>query len=207
MHITILLYDNMTALDAIGPYEVLAHVPGYEVAFVAKQAGRITVDTGLPLLAAQKAISEVERTDVLVIPGGPGSHALMEDGEVLAWIRRLHEGTRLTTSVCTGSLILAAAGVLEGLEATSHWTQRHRLADYGATPSDARVVRQGKVVTAAGVSAGLDMALAVLAQLADDKTAQCVQLALEYDPEPPFAAGSPEKAGEALANLVVKLQS
>jgi putative intracellular protease/amidase len=206
MHVTILLYENMTALDAIGPYEALSHVPGHEVVFVAKQAGPVTVDTGFLQLTATKALSEVERTDVLIIPGGGGSRALMQDEEVLSWVRRIHGGTRYTTSVCTGSLVLAAAGLLEGLEATSHWAYRHLLADYGATPIGERVVFQGKIVTAAGVSAGIDMALTLLARLANEEVAKAVQLAIEYDPQPPFDAGSPEKAGEALVALVRSLE-
>jgi len=206
MHITILLYDNMTALDAIGPYEVLGHIPGHEVVFAAKQAGPITVDTGFLQLTASKALSQVDATDVLIIPGGGGSRALMRDEEVLAWVRKLHASTRFTTSVCTGSLVLAAAGVLEGLSATGHWAHRHLLADYGATPTDARVVFEGKVVTAAGVSAGIDMALCLLAKLTNDQVAQCMQLALEYDPDPPFDTGSPEKAGEELTQLVRSIE-
>lgn len=206
MHITILLYEDMTALDAIGPYEVLAHVPGFQVTFAARQAGPVKVDTGVLQLTASHAIADIEHTDVLIVPGGPGcrTHAMHPD--VLHWVSQVHVGTTYTTSVCTGSMVLGAAGLLEGLPATGHWAHRDALAQYGANPTNARVVRAGKVITAAGVSAGIDMALQLLAELAGDAMAQAVQLAIEYDPAPPFDAGSPDKAPAEIVALVEAIE-
>lgn len=202
MHITILLYEDMTALDAIGPYEVLSHVPGMDVAFAALQAGPVTVDTGKLQLIAPHAIADIDRTDVLIVPGGPGCRTHAQHPSILRWVWEIHETTRFTTSVCTGSHVLGAAGLLRGLPATSHWAHREGLAEYGAEPTDARIVRAGKVITAAGVSAGIDMALGLLAELSGEGIAQAVQLAIEYDPEPPFDAGHPSKAPAEIVELV-----
>ncbi len=202
MNIAILLYENMTALDAIGPYEVLSRLPGANLVFTAERAGLMTTDTGFLQLAAQCPLADVGDVDLLLVPGGPGDREVRGKPEVLEWIRRIHEGTRYTTSVCTGSLILGAAGLLKGLRATSHWTQLDALREYGAEPTGQRVVEQGKIVTAAGVSSGIDMALRLVATLAGDELAQALQLGIEYDPEPPFDAGSPQKAPGPIVELV-----
>ncbi len=202
MRIAILLYDQMTALDAIGPYEVLSRLPGAEVCFTAEKAGPVRTDTGFLGLSADYGIADVPEAEVLLLPGGPGDEAVRRNAELLDWVRRLHEGTRFTTSVCTGSLILGAAGVLKGLRATTHWTRLETLREFGAEPTGERVVEQGKVITAAGVSAGIDMALRLTAKIGGDDLAQAFQLGIEYDPQPPFDAGSPEKAPAHVVELV-----
>ena len=194
MDVVILLFDRFTALDAVGPYEVLRNLPGAKVTFVAKSAGPVRTDSGALAITADAAIADVTSADVLVVPGGPGQEQAMLDEEITSWIRLIDGTTQWTTSVCTGSLVLAAAGLLDGLEATSHWLAADRLKDHGATPTLMRVVEQGKVITAAGVSAGIDMGLRLAARIAGDDVAQMIQLGIEYDPQPPFDAGSPEKA-------------
>ncbi len=202
MQIAILLYDEMTALDAIGPYEVLARLPGAEVRFTARRRGLVRTDTGFLGLSADHALSDVQEADILLVPGGPGDSAVRESEETLDWIRTLHERTLYTTSVCTGSLILGAAGLLKGLRATSHWTRLDVLREFGAEPVGERVVEQGKIVTAAGVSSGIDMALRLVQKISGDDLAQAIQLGIEYDPKPPFDAGSPEKAPGHVVELV-----
>jgi putative intracellular protease/amidase len=196
MRIAILLYDRMTALDAIGPYEVLAQVPGNEVTFVGLERGVVRTDTRALGLTVDRALDEVDAADLVIVPGGPGDRALRDTPRALDWLRRIDQTTAWTTSVCTGALILAAAGLLRGRRATTHWAFHDELRAYGATPSAERVVFDGKLVTAAGVSAGIDMALALLARSAGDDAARTIQLAIEYDPAPPFDAGSPAKAPE-----------
>ena len=207
MRIAILIFDKLTALDAIGPYEVLSRIPGAELTFVAKEAGPKRTDTGRLALTADAELSELTDPDILLVPGGEGNRPLLDDEEVLDWIRRAHETSKWTTSVCTGSLVLAAAGVLEGLEATSHWAYVDRLAEGGATPVKRRVVADGKVMTAAGVSAGIDMALTLVAREMGDDVAKAIQLGIEYDPDPPFDAGSPEKAPDRLVELIRNLEA
>jgi len=202
MNIAILLYDRVTALDAIGPYEVLSRLPGGELQFVAAKPGPVRTDNGMLALVAERSIEDVTSPDVVLVPGGPGEVAARAGDAVLGWLRAVHERTTWTTSVCTGSLILAAAGVLAGKRATSHWLALEELGRLGAVPVSERVVFDGKVVTAAGVSAGIDMALALAAKLAGDATAQAIQLGLEYDPQPPFDAGSPGKAPIAIVELL-----
>lgn len=194
MEVAILIFDRFTALDAVGPYEVLSRLPGAKVRFVAKRAGVCETDNKMLKLVAEEAIANIARTDVLVISGGYGSSEAMEDPEILDWVRRIHETTQWTTSVCTGSLILAAAGLLKGLRATSHWLSMDVLKEQGAEPTHERVVEQGKIITAAGVSSGIDMALRLAAKIAGDDVAMGIQLQTEYDPQPPFDVGSPEKA-------------
>jgi len=202
VRIAILLYDRMTALDAIGPYEVLAQVPGHEVSFVGLERGVVRTDTRALGLSVDRSLDEVTASDLVIVPGGPGDRAMRETPRVLDWLRRIHETTTWTASVCTGALILGASGVLRGKRATTHWAFRDELRGYGATPSAERVVFDGKLVTAAGVSAGIDMALALLGRIAGDDAARTIQLAIEYDPAPPFDAGSPAKAPPAVVSAL-----
>ena len=202
MQIAFLLYEGFTSLDAIGPYDVLNRVPGAEAVFVAEQRGPVTNEPGSLTLVASQALEDVPAPDVLVVPGGFGNRALLEHEPLLGWIRRAHETTTWTTSVCTGSLLLAAAGVLDGVPATTHWLAFDKLAQLGADPVAERVVEHGKIITAAGVSAGIDMALALAQRIGGDDLAQAIQLGIEYDPDPPFDSGSPEKAPPAIVELV-----
>ncbi|MEU3712074.1 DJ-1/PfpI family protein [Streptomyces catenulae] len=200
MQIAIVLYDRFTALDALGPYEMLCRTPGTETVFVAERPGPVTNDQGALTLIAQKALDEVPDPDIVVVPGGPGQRDQMTNETLLGWLRTADATSTWTTSVCTGSLLLAAAGLLRGRRATSHWRALDTLATYGAEPTGERVVVDGKIVTGAGVSAGLDMALTLLGKVAGDEFAQTVQLAIEYDPQPPYDAGSPQKAPAAIVD-------
>jgi putative intracellular protease/amidase len=202
MNIAILLYDRLTALDAIGPYEVLSRLPGANLTFVAAEAGPVRTDNGMLTLLAEHSIADADDPDIVLVPGGPGEVAARAGGGVLEWLGAVHETTTWTTSVCTGSLILAAAGLLEGRRATSHWLALQELGRLGAVAVSERVVFDGKIVTAAGVSAGIDMALALAAKVAGDDVAQAIQLGIEYDPQPPFDSGSPEKAPAAIVALL-----
>ncbi len=202
MDIAILLYEGMTTLDAIGPYEVLAQLPGAEIRFVARRRGPVRVDTGALGLIASHGREDVSAADVLVVPGGPGDEDVRADPKQLDWVRAIHDTTTWTTSVCTGSLILGAAGLLRGLPATTYWAVLETLREYGAEPTSRRVVEAGKIMTAAGVSSGIDMALRLVQRIAGDDVAQAVQLGIEYDPQPPFDAGSPEKAPAHVVALV-----
>jgi transcriptional regulator GlxA family with amidase domain len=202
MRIAILIFDGLTALDAIGPYEVLSRLPGAELRFVSKQAGPVRTDTGALGVQADLAIADLDDPEVVVVPGGPGSRPLMGDPEVLEWLRAAHGGSTWTTSVCTGALVLGAAGILDGKRATTHWAFVERLPEFGAEPLTARVVEDGKVITAAGVSAGIDMALTLASRLAGDQVAQAIQLGIEYDPDPPFDSGSPAKASPETIELI-----
>ncbi len=202
MRIAILIFDGLTALDAIGPYEVLSRLPGAELRFVAKQPGPKRTDTGALGMEADLAIADLPGPDVVLVPGGKGNRPLMRDSEVLDWLRVAHESSTWTTSVCTGALVLGAAGILDGKRATTHWAFLDRLSELGAEPVTERVVEDGKVITAAGVSAGIDMALTLAARIAGDEVAQAIQLGIEYDPRPPFDAGSPSKASPEVIELV-----
>jgi putative intracellular protease/amidase len=206
MEIAIPLFDRFTALDAVGPYEVLSRLPGATVHFVAAEPGLVTTETRMLTLSAEKSLDDLPAPDVLVVPGGIGTRAAIGDEKLVGWIRKAHETTEWTTSVCTGSLLLGAAGVLEGLEATTYWSVLETLAQFGAKPVSRRVVEQGKVVTAAGVSAGIDMALTLAARIAGDDVARAIQLGIEYDPAPPFDCGSPAKAPEHLVELIRGMQ-
>ena len=199
MHIAILLFDRFTVLDAIGPYQVLSGLPGAEVAFVAERPGLIRDEVGSLRLAAEAGLPDVPHPDIVVVPGGPGQDSQMQDGPVHEWLRTADQASAWTTSVCTGSLILAAAGLLTGCRATTHWLALDELGRLGATPVSERVVVDGKYVTAAGVSAGIDMGLALAGQIAGDEVAQAIQLMIEYDPRPPYDAGSPDRAPAEIA--------
>jgi transcriptional regulator GlxA family with amidase domain len=194
MDIAILLYDRLTALDAIGPYEVLSRLPEAKVTFVAERPGPQRTDNGHLVLHAEVSLWELMHPDVILVPGGPGEVAVRASEVALEWLRSAHETSTWTTSVCTGSLILAAAGLLRGRRATSHWLALGELRRLGADPVSERVVFDDKIVTAAGVSAGIDMALHLAARIAGEKVAQAIQLGIEYDPRPPFDCGSPERA-------------
>jgi putative intracellular protease/amidase len=194
MQIAILLFDRFTVLDAIGPYQVLSGLPGAEVAFVAERPGPIRDEVGSLVLSAQAGLPDVPHPDIIVVPGGPGQDGQMQDGLVHEWLRAADQTSVWTTSVCTGSLILAAAGLLSGRRATSHWLALDELGQLGATPVSERVVVDGKYVTAAGVSSGIDMGLALAGRMAGDDVAQAIQLMIEYDPQPPYDAGSPDRA-------------
>jgi transcriptional regulator GlxA family with amidase domain len=202
MKTSILIFDGITALDAIGPYEVLRSVPGWEVEFVAATTGEKRTDSRALGITADHALDDVTATDVVLVPGGAGNRPLLEDEAVLSWLREIDRGTKWTTSVCTGSLVLGAAGLLEGRRATGHWLYLEPLRAYGADPIGGRFVEDGKVITAAGVSAGIDMALHLVTLEAGPEVAQAVQLAIEYDPQPPHDAGSPTKAPAAIVEAV-----
>jgi transcriptional regulator GlxA family with amidase domain len=204
--IAILIFDGLTALDAIGPYEVLSRVPGAELRFVAKRAGPKRTDTGALGVEADVALGDLAAPEVVLVPGGAGSRPLMQDSEVLEWLRSAHRSSTWTTSVCTGALVLGAAGILDGKRATTHWAFLDHLSELGAEPRAERVVEDGKVITAAGVSAGIDMALTLASRLAGDQVAQAIQLGIEYDPAPPFDTGSPAKAPPELVELIRGLE-
>jgi putative intracellular protease/amidase len=194
MRFVIPLFDGFTALDAVGPYEVLSKIPGAEVVFAAADRGPVRTDTGTLAIVADARLDEIESCEVVVVPGGPGTRRLTTDEALIGWVRRIHETTDWTTSVCTGSLLLAAAGLLDGLDATGHWAAAELLETLGARYVPERVVRQGKIVTGAGVSAGIDMALTLASVIAGDEVAEAIQLMIEYDPQPPFDSGSVAKA-------------
>ncbi len=199
--IAVVLYPGVTSLDFVGPSEVLGGLPGAEIHFVSTQPGEIRSDTGGLRLVAED-IRDLTEPVIILVPGGPGVDEAIEDGALREWLQRAHETSKWTTSVCNGSRILAAAGILKGLKATCHWAQIEQLSDYGAIPTSERVVREGKVITAAGVSAGIDMGLRLAAIEAGDMMAQAIQLAIEYDPDPPFDCGSLKKAPKELADMV-----
>jgi putative intracellular protease/amidase len=194
MQIALLLFPGITPLDAVGPYEVLQRMPETSIRFVAKEPGAMSDRDGGMQLVADASFDDVARADLLLVPGGFGTRALIDDVVTLDWIRSVDAATDWTTSVCTGSLLLAAAGLLDGRPATTHWLHRDLLRELGAVPTEQRVVTDGKYVTAAGVSAGIDMALELVARIHGADLAQSIQLAIEYDPRPPFDSGSPDKA-------------
>jgi transcriptional regulator GlxA family with amidase domain len=200
--IAIPLYHRFTALDAVGPYEVLQRLPGAEVTWLAHEPGPVGTDTGQLQIVATAAFEDLPDPEIVVVPGGTGTDDFLEDERIVGWIRRAHETSQWTTSVCTGSLLLGAAGVLDGLDATSHWLDIQDLERYGARPTDQRVVEQGKVITAAGVSSGIDMALTLVANIHGPEVAQAIQLGIEYDPQPPFDSGSTAKAAPEIVELV-----
>jgi transcriptional regulator GlxA family with amidase domain len=201
VQIAILLFDDITALDAVGPYEVLSRIPGATVSWVASAPGIKKAKGGLSLVA-DRSLDNVSNPQIVLVPGGSGVDAVMKDPAVIQWLQAVHRTSLFTTAVCTGTLILGAAGLLRGLRATTHWNYSQRLTEFGAEPVSERVVREGKIVTAAGVSAGIDMALRLVQWMAGDKAAQAIQLRIEYDPAPPFDSGSPEKASPEIVEMV-----
>jgi putative intracellular protease/amidase len=205
MKIVIPIFPGLTVLDAIGPYEVLRILPDAEVTFVAAERGVVRSDSKFVGLSADAAFTEIDSADILVVPGGWGTRAAMHDESLLAWLRSIHETTQWTTSVCTGALLLGAAGLLDGLDATTHWGAVETLESLGARYTMQRVVQQGKIITAAGVSAGIDMALTLASLVAGDAVAKAIQLSIEYDPQPPFDTGSPAKAGSEIMTVAAGL--
>ena len=201
MQISLALYPGFTALDIVGPFQTFADVPGLEVEFVAEQAGPVLDHTGRLAMVATASFAEVTAPEIIVIPGGMVRPQGVDD-PVVQWIRAVHPTTTWTTSVCTGSLYLATAGVLDGVDATGHWAAMEELGRLGAFPTGTRVVERGTVITAAGVSAGIDMGLTLVARLFGDDMAKIIQLAIEYDPQPPFDAGSPEKSTPEIVDLL-----
>ena len=192
-----LLFPRLTQLDFTGPFEVLSRLPGAAVRTIWKQAGPVRSDTGLTMLA-DTAMADCPQLDLICIPGGPGVAPLMEDEEVLGFLRAQAPGAQWVTSVCTGALVLGAAGLLRGRRATTHWASHDFLAPLGAVPVQARVVRDGRLVTGGGVTAGIDFALTIVAEIAGPETAQAIQLQIEYAPAPPFQAGDPASAPAAV---------
>jgi transcriptional regulator GlxA family with amidase domain len=206
VQIAIPLFPRFTALDGIGPYEVLQRIPEIDITFVAHERGVVRSENGFLGIEADATFEELPRPDVIVFPGGVGTRPLMHDGRVLDWVRTAHETTVFTTSVCTGSLVLAAAGLLDGLTATTHWSVLDLLAEHGATPTSERVVEHldRRIITAAGVSSGIDMALRLAELLFDRTAAEACQLMIEYDPQPPFDAGATWKVGDDVMTRVVE---
>ncbi|MFZ4514823.1 MAG: DJ-1/PfpI family protein [Acidimicrobiia bacterium] len=202
MELAILLYDGVTALDAIGPYEVLSRLPEADVKFVATTPGVKFTGQGSCGIVAEHALSDVPHPDVLIIPGGPGERAIRNDAVAIDWIREAHAHAQWTVSVCTGALILGAAGILEGVPATTHWLAREELRAMGADVVDERVCVEDNIITAAGVSAGIDMALTLAGLLEGELIAQGIQLSIEYDPQPPYPAGSPDTTTPVVVELV-----
>jgi putative intracellular protease/amidase len=206
MQIAAVLFERLTALDLIGPYEVLQRLPGATVTFVGHRPGEVRTDNGFLGLTVDASFDELPRPDVIVVPGGIGTRALLDDEPTLSWLRTAHETSRFTTSVCTGSLVLGAAGLLEGLTATTHWANLEMLRQFGAEPTSERVVEHldRRIITAAGVSSGIDMALRLSELLVDDVAAMAMQLIIEYDPQPPFDAGAVDKAEPRVVERVIE---
>jgi transcriptional regulator GlxA family with amidase domain len=203
MEIVILLFDNVNALDVVGPCEVLSKMPSTVIKYASKEPGPKQTDIGIKLVA-DYSLEDISKPDILLIPGGIGVKPITEDREVLDWIIDKHKTSTWTASVCTGAMLLAIAGILKGLKATTHWVRLPCLEDFGAKPQRKRVVVDGKVITSAGVSAGIDMALTLTSLIAGEATAKAIQLGIEYDPAPPFNAGSPDKAPKKILDLVLR---
>ncbi|HEX5515228.1 MAG TPA: DJ-1/PfpI family protein [Gammaproteobacteria bacterium] len=206
MQIAIVLYPGLTTLDAVGPYEVLRFIPGCEMRFVSAQPGPVLTDSGILVLGATHSYAETPTPDIVLVPGSEaGTAAAMADASLLKWLRHAHRHSRYTLSVCSGALILAAAGILQGRPATTHWIAQETLAAFGAKPQpEARIVQSGKIITAAGVSAGIDLALFVAGEFCGRERAEIIQLLIEYDPQPPFHVGHPSKASEAVFAIAQK---
>src|SRR6185312_6345430 len=197
--IVFILYPRLTQLDFTGPYEVLVRMPGAEVVLASKDGGSLVSETGL-IFGGLRCLADIDRADLIMVPGGPGQTEAMLDAQFMAEVKRLGAGAQYRTAVCTGSLILAAAGLLKGKRAGSHWAYRELLAAFGAVPDPARVVRDGNAFTGGGVTAGIDIALTIVAEIAGEETAKMIQLMIEYAPAPPFNSGSPETASPETVN-------
>jgi transcriptional regulator GlxA family with amidase domain len=203
--IGLVLYPQFTALDIVGPFQTLVDVPGLDVFFVAAQKGPVVDHSGKFSLEATHSFDEVDSLDVVVVPGGFADRDIDSTNTVVQFIKKIHPTTTWTTSVCTGSIFLAHAGILNGLTATTHWASYDRLRDLGAVPTEQRVIKQGKIITAAGVSAGIDMGLVLVAALEGDEMAKLIQLAIEYDPQPPFDSGAPSKVTPEFKEFVLSI--
>jgi transcriptional regulator GlxA family with amidase domain len=201
METAVLIFDDVTALDVVGPMEILSKLPGMTVKYVAAQPGVKKCDGGLGIVA-DFSLEDVPRPDVVLIPGGKGIKSLLGDTKVIGWVRSAHENSKWTASVCTGAIVLGAAGILKGLRATTHWLAIEQLGKFGAIACGERVVIDGKIISSAGVSAGIDMALTLAERIAGPNVAMAIQLAIEYDPSPPFDAGSPHKAPPEIVEMV-----
>jgi len=203
MQVAIVLYQGMTALDALGPYEVLRMMPGVELRFVSHQPEPIICDSRILVIGATHSFDETPAPDIILVPGSSADTVTaMADTALISWLKQAHETSQLTLSVCSGALILAAAGILDGLPATTHWIAQDALKGFGALPQkDARIVSSGKVMTAAGVSAGIDLALTVVKKIYGQERAEVIQLSIEYDPQPPVNAGHPSKASEKVYKI------
>jgi transcriptional regulator GlxA family with amidase domain len=203
----LILYPQFTALDIVGPFQTLVDVPGLNVFFIAAQKGPIVDHTGKVKLEATHSFSEIDALDVLVVPGGFADRDINETNDVVRFVQKIHPTTTWTTSVCTGSIFLAHAGILNGLRATTHWASYDRLQKLGAVPTEQRVVQEGKIITAAGVSSGIDMGLVLVAALEGEEMAKVIQLAIEYDPQPPFDSGTPSKVSPEFKKFVFSIFS
>ena len=206
MQIAAVLFPRLTALDIVGPYEVLQRLPGATVTFVGHRKGEVRTDNGFLGMTVDATFDEVTAPDVVIVPGGVGTRPLMTDEVVLNWLRSVHPTTKYTTSVCTGSLVLGAAGLLTGLTATTHWSVLNDLAALGAVPTTERVIEHldKRIITAAGVSSGIDMALRLAELLVDETAAKAMQLIVEYDPQPPFDSGSLAKSSQEVVERVIE---
>jgi transcriptional regulator GlxA family with amidase domain len=201
----LVLYPQFTALDIVGPFQTLVDVPGLDVFFVAAQKGHVVDHSGKFSLEATHSFDDIDSLDVVVVPGGFADRVIDSTNNVVQFIKKIHPTTTWTTSVCTGSIFLAHAGILNGLTATTHWASYDRLQDLGAIPTEQRVIKQGKIITAAGVSAGIDMGLVLVAALEGDEMAKLIQLAIEYDPQPPFDSGAPSKVTPEFKEFVLSI--
>lgn len=195
MKIAILLFDNYTSLDVIGPYEVLSKIPGAEIILAGLQPGLYKDGKGLRIFAGY-SISDIPNPDIVLIPGGFGIDAILNNTQILEWLTEAHTTSKFTVSVCSGALLLGAAGLLKDAEAATHWNRKEQLKSYGARVVDKRYTRDGKIITSAGVSAGIDMAFYLVSLILGEKAAMMIQLGMEYDPQPPFDAGHPKKVSE-----------
>ena len=206
LQVAIPIFDQCTALDAVGPYEVLQRIPTLDITFVGHQRGEVRTENRMLGLSVDATFEEAPEPDIIMFPGGVGSRPLQDDQRVLEWVRHAHATSRYTTSVCTGSLVLGAAGLLRGLTATTHWSCYDELAVHGAIPTAERVVEHlgQRIITAAGVSSGIDMALRLVELLFDDTAAKAAQLMIEYDPQPPFDCGAVAKSDDAVMTRVIE---
>jgi transcriptional regulator GlxA family with amidase domain len=203
----LVLYPRFTALDIVGPFQTLVDVPGLNVFFVAAQKGPVVDHTGKLTLEATHSFDEIDSLDVLVVPGGMADRGIDANNDVVQFIKKIHPTTTWTTSVCTGSIFLAHAGVLNGLTATTHWASYDRLQALGAIPTEQRVIQEGKIITAAGVSSGIDMGLVLVAAMEGEDMAKLIQLAIEYDPQPPFDSGAPSKVSPEFKQFALQIFS
>jgi len=206
LKIAILLFDNYTALDVVGPYEVLSKIPNSKIYMVAVKPGLYKDIKGLQM-SADYSLKDIENPDILVIPGGFGIDSVLNNQDIINWIQNAHKTSTWTVSVCSGALLLGAAGILKDCKATTHWNRKEELIKYGAILQNERYVKDGKVITSAGVSAGIDMSLYLLSLVVNENYAKAVQLGMEYDPKPPFDSGSPEKAPKEILDKVKQSSS